>query len=71
MSLRTLVVAATVTLGVIAYAGSAYAFSEEEIIRLHEACVHGDRDACGHRDAAIHDPAHEVEWRRSHPEWYR
>jgi hypothetical protein len=52
-------------------AGSAYAFSEVEIGVFHTECRAGDRDACGRRDQAIHDPAHEHEWRASHPEWHR
>lgn len=71
MDSRILLLAAAAVLGTASYSGSAYALSEHEIIRLHEACRSGDRDACVHRDAAIHDHEHEAEWRRTHPEWYR
>ena len=53
------------------YTGSAYAFTEGEIVRFHEACIAGDRDACARREMAIHDRDHEAEWRHLHPEWYR
>jgi hypothetical protein len=71
MSSRTLLLGAAALLGVAMSASSAYALTEGEIIRLHQACVAGDRDACAHRDAVIHDRDHEAEWRHSHPEWYR
>jgi hypothetical protein len=72
MSSRTLfwgaaALMAAVTVG----AGSAYAFTEVELGGFHMACMAGDRAACEKRDRAIHDPAHEHEWRGSHPEWYR
>jgi hypothetical protein len=51
--------------------GFAQAQTEDEIIRLHDKCRAGDRDACGGFDAAIHAREHEDEWRHSHPEWYR
>ena len=66
---RTLIIGAAALLSAAVYAGSAYAFTENEIIRFHSACRAGDHDACAHRDAAIHDHEHEVEWRRTHPEW--
>jgi hypothetical protein len=71
MTLRYLLAGAAVLLTASIYGGSAYALSENEIVRLHEMCVAGDRDACMHRDAAIHDHDHESEWRMHHPEWYR
>jgi hypothetical protein len=71
MNFRTVLFATVALLGATVYAGSAYALSENDIIRFHEACLHGDRDACTHRDAAIHDHDHEAEWRQHHPEWYR
>jgi hypothetical protein len=71
MGSRILLLGAAGVLSAAIYAGPAYAFSEEEVIRWHEACRAGDRDACFHRDAAIHDRDHEGEWRRNHPEWYR
>jgi hypothetical protein len=72
MSSRVLFLAAAAALlGTITYGSSAYALSEHEIIRLHTACQAGDSAACVHRDAVIHDRAHETEWRRIHPEWYR
>jgi hypothetical protein len=71
MSSRTLLLGAAALLGVAISASSAYALTEGEIIRLHQACVAGDHDACARRDAAIHDHDHEAEWRHSHPEWYR
>jgi hypothetical protein len=52
-------------------AGSASAFTEAQIGVFHTECRAGDRPACDKRDGAIHDPAHEREWRVSHPEWYR
>jgi hypothetical protein len=48
------------------------AVSEEELGGMHAACDRGDKDACVRFGAALrenHD--HEVEWRHSHPEWYR
>jgi hypothetical protein len=71
MKLRAVLLAAPATLGLAIYAAPALAYSEAEIIRLDAACHAGDRDACAHRDEAIHDRDHEAEWRRSHPEWYR
>lgn len=58
-------------LGLAICAGSAYAYTEREVIHLNELCHAGDRAACIHRDEAIHEHAHEAEWRRTHPEWYR
>ena len=69
MSPRILLFGAAALLASAIGVGSAYAYSEVEIVRLHEACRTGDRAACVHRDAAIHD--HETEWRRVHPDWYR
>jgi hypothetical protein len=69
--LRMLIMSTFASLAVILAAGSAYAQSETEIIRLHDACRAGDRDACAHFGQAIHDHDHESEWRRSHPDWYR
>ena len=71
MTLRYLFAGAAVLLAASICGGSAYALSEGEIIRLHELCVAGDRDACLHRDAVIRDHDHESEWRMHHPEWYR
>ena len=71
MSPRILLLGAAALLASAIGVGSAYAYSEVEIIRLHESCRTGDRDVCVHRDAAIHDHDHETEWRRVHPEWYR
>jgi hypothetical protein len=71
MSSRSLLLGAAALLAVAVSAGSAYAFSEDEIVRFHDACRAGDRDACARRDAAIHDHDHETEWRVRHPEWYR
>jgi hypothetical protein len=71
MSSRILLLGAAALLGTIAAGGSAYAVSVNDIIRLHNACQAGDHAACVHRDAVIHDHAHEAEWRHSHPEWYR
>jgi hypothetical protein len=71
MSPRTLVLGAAALLAVTLGAGSAYAFTEVEIGGFHTSCLAGDRDACGKRDGAIHDRAHESQWRVSHPEWYR
>lgn len=71
MSARTLFLGAAALLSLAISAGPSYAVTEHEIIVMHEACMHGDRAACGHRDAVIHDHAHETEWRHSHPEWYR
>jgi hypothetical protein len=71
MNPRILLLGASALMAAAVSAGSAYAFSENEIGRLHEACVAGDRAACASRDGAIHDRDHEAEWRRSHPEWYR
>jgi hypothetical protein len=71
MSPRTLIFGAAAALALTVGAGSSYAMSEHEIIRMHEACRAGDRAACMHRDAAIHDHEHETEWRRIHPDWYR
>jgi len=71
MSSRTLLLDAAALLGVAISTSSAYAFTEGEIIRFHQACIAGDHDACARRDAAIHDRDHEAEWRHSHPEWYR
>ena len=51
MTLRYLFAGAAVLLAASICGGSAYALSEGEIIRLHELCVAGDRDACLHRDA--------------------
>jgi hypothetical protein len=72
MSSRTLLLGAAALLAAVTVsAGSAYAFTEVEIGGFHTSCMAGDRDACGRRDRAIHDPAHESQWRISHPEWYR
>jgi hypothetical protein len=71
MNSRTLMLGAAALLGLALSTGSAFAFSETEIIRFHDACRMGDHDACARRDAAIHNHDHEVEWRHSHPEWYR
>jgi hypothetical protein len=71
MKFRILMFGAAAVLSVASYTGSAYAYSETEIIRFHEACAAGDRDACARRNSVIHDPSHETEWRHSHPEWYR
>lgn len=71
MIVRKLLMGAALLAAGSAYAGSAYAFTEGEIVHMHEACMHGDRDACAHRDAAIHDHDHEAEWRLRHPDWYR
>jgi hypothetical protein len=71
MNPRILILAAAALFFAVGYAGTAWALSEGEIIRLHELCMHGDRDACGQRDAVIHDHDHEAEWRIHHPEWYR
>jgi hypothetical protein len=71
MNSHSLILAAATLLTVALSAGSAYAFSETEIIRFHDACRGGDRDACMRREQAIHDHEHEAEWRHSHPEWYR
>jgi hypothetical protein len=71
MSSRALLLGAAALLGVAISASSAYAFTENEIIRFHQSCVAGDHDACARRDAVIHDRDHEAEWRHSHPEWYR
>ncbi|MFZ2008050.1 MAG: hypothetical protein WB697_18895 [Stellaceae bacterium] len=69
--MNALILAAAALFFAVSYAGTAWALSEGEIIRLHEACIHGDRDARAHRDAAIHGHDHETEWRTHHPEWYR
>jgi hypothetical protein len=72
MSFRTLFLGAAALLAAVTVsAGSAYAFTEVEIGGFHMSCMAGNRDACAKRDGAIHDPAHEAEWRHSHPEWYR
>jgi hypothetical protein len=71
MSSRTLLLGAAALLAVTVSAGSAKAYTVVEINGFHTACLAGDRDACVRRDAAIHDPTYEVEWRRVHPEWYR
>jgi hypothetical protein len=71
MHARNLVLGAVALLAAAACANSAYAFTEAEMIRLHEMCRAGDRDACARRDVAIHDRDHEAEWRIHHPEWYR
>ncbi|HEY1794660.1 MAG TPA: hypothetical protein VGG57_00940 [Stellaceae bacterium] len=71
MSPRILLLGGAAVLALTISAGPSYAISEHEIIVMHEACVHGDRAACTHRDAVIHDHEHESEWRHSHPEWYR
>jgi len=71
MSSRTLLLGAAALLAVTVGGGSAYAFTEVEINAFHVACLAGDRAACDRREAVIHDRAYEVEWRRSHPEWYR
>ena len=72
MKLRTVLLAAPALLGLAIYAAApAHAYTEAEIIRLNAARHAGDRDACAHRDEAIHDRDHEAEWRRTHPEWYR
>jgi hypothetical protein len=71
MNSRNLFLGAAALLAIAVSAGSAYAASEEEIGRLHAMCMSGDRDACGRRDAVIHDHDHESEWRLHHPEWYR
>lgn len=70
MNPRFFILAAAALFFALSYAGTAWALTESEIIRLHELCSHGDRDACAHRDAAIHDHDHEAEWRLHHPEWY-
>jgi hypothetical protein len=71
MTSRILLLGSAALLSTAIYAGSAFAFTENEIVRFHEACAAGDRAACAHRDAVIHDREHETEWRHSHPEWYR
>jgi|HubBroStandDraft_4_1064222.scaffolds.fasta_scaffold735211_1 hypothetical protein len=72
MSSRTLLLgAAALMAAVTVSAGSAYAFTEAEIGVFHTECRAGDHPACDKRDGAIHDPAHEHEWRLNHPEWYR
>ncbi|HML11104.1 MAG TPA: hypothetical protein VK432_09600 [Stellaceae bacterium] len=71
MTPRKMLLGAALLTAASVYAGSAYAFTEEEIVHLHTLCVNGDRDACARRDAAIHDRDHEAEWRQRHPEWYR
>ena len=71
MKSRNLLLAAAAVLAVAVSAGSAYAYSEEEIGRLHMMCAAGDRDACARRNGMIHDRDHEAEWRIHHPEWYR
>jgi hypothetical protein len=71
MNIRVPLFGAAALLALTFGAGSSYAISEGEIIRMHEACVHGDRAACEHRNAVIHDHDHETEWRRVHPDWYR
>ena len=71
MSSRTLLLGAAALLAVTIGTGSAYAESEGNIARFHTSCQAGDRAACARRDAVIHDPVHETEWRHSHPEWYR
>ena len=68
---RILLLGTAALLSTAVYAGSAFAFTEGEIARMHEACMAGDHAACVHRDAVIHDHEHEAEWRRLHPEWYR
>jgi len=71
MSLRTFVLGSAALLAAATCAGSAYAYSEAEVIRLNELCRTGDREACLHRETAIHEQGHETEWRLHHPEWYR
>jgi hypothetical protein len=71
MKPRNLLLAAAALLSVTISAGSAYAYTDDEIGRMHALCMAGDRDACGRRDAIIHDHDHEAEWRMHHPEWYR
>jgi len=71
MNPRSLFFGAAALLAAAVPAGSAYAFSETEIVRFHEACRAGDHDACARRDVAIHEHEHEAEWRIHHPEWYR
>jgi hypothetical protein len=71
MNPRTLILGAAALLAAASYAGSAYAYTEVEIGGFHTSCMAGDRDACARRNTAIHEPAHENEWRHSHPEWYR
>jgi hypothetical protein len=71
MNPRILILAAAALVLAVGYSNTAWALSEDEIIRLHELCIHGDRDACARRDAAIHDHDHEADWRQRHPEWYR
>jgi hypothetical protein len=71
MNTRTLVFGAAAVLAASLYAGSAYAYTEVEIGAFHASCLTGDRNACARRDEAIHDRAHEGEWRVRHPEWYR
>jgi hypothetical protein len=71
MSSRTLLLGAAALLAVTISAGSALAYTVVEINGFHTACLAGDRDACARRETVIHDPANEVEWRRTHPEWYR
>lgn len=70
MTARKLLLGGVLLTAASVYAGSAYAFTEAEIVHLHELCVHVDRDACAHRDGAIHDHDHEADWRMRHPEWY-
>jgi hypothetical protein len=71
MSPRTLFLGAAAIMSLAISAGPTYAFTEGEVIRMHDACLHGDRAACEHRNVAIHDHEHETEWRRVHPDWYR
>jgi hypothetical protein len=72
MNSRNIFLGAAALLATAVCAGSsAYAATEEEIGRLHAMCMAGDRDACAHREAIIHDHDHESEWRLHHPEWYR
>ena len=68
---RTILLGAAALLAVSIGSGSAYAFTEVEIGGFHTGCQAGDRAACARRDGAVHDRAHESQWRVSHPEWYR
>jgi hypothetical protein len=71
MRLRTFVLGSAALLAAASCAGTAYAYSEAEVIHLDELCRRGDRAACAQRETAIHDHDHETEWRLHHPEWYR
>jgi hypothetical protein len=71
MDPRIVILAAAALFTAVSYAGTAWALTEGEIIRLHELCMHGDRDACARHHVVIHEHEHEGEWRIHHPEWYR